>query len=160
MKTTNMNMKETKERKWHGLYVSIGDDWEVFEDVGVYVSDDELYDALEDGEIAEYFAYKVAADFLRFWKEDPNDSLAELFVNLIKALKEEDAYDVYTDEIDEALEAIENQEQDAIAADILGEILVDYTQVYDEGEWDFDEDEDPSECPYEMELYWDGGLVE
>ncbi len=151
----NTNMKE---RKWNGLYISIVNECEVYEDVGVYVSDEELDDALNNGEIAEYIAYKVAKNYIRYWNEQ-EPYTKDLLPNLLESLDEEDVYGNYADEIEAALEKIAEGKKNPIDAEELAEMLVEYTEVYDEGEWEFDEDEDSTECPYEMGLYWDGGLV-
>ena len=151
----NTNMKE---RKWNGLYISIVNDCEVYEDVGVYVSEDELYDALTNGDIAEYFAYRVARVYLDYWNKQ--DLYAkDLLPNLLESLNEEDVYGEYADEIEDALDKIAEGKQNPIVIDDLAEMLIEYIEVYDEGEWEFDEDEDSTECPYEIGLYWDGGLV-
>ena len=150
------NMETKKERNWNGLYVSIVNDCEAYDDVGVYVSDEERDEAIYNGDIADHFAHKVAMDYVRYWNEDKTN---DLLPNLLRSLDEEDVYGDYEDEIEEALEKIAEGKDNPIDVVEFAEMLLRYTEVYDEGEWEFDEDEDVTVCPYEIGLYWDDGLV-
>ena len=147
------------ERKWNGLYVSVLD-MATYDDVGVYVSDEELDDVLYSDELAEYFAREAAKYYINDWNAEKESMEFEeqLLVGMLESLKKEyeDRYAVRT--IDNALEKMAEMKENPIDVVELTELLLDFVEISAEGEWEFDDEEDQMECPYEIGFYWDGGL--
>ena len=88
----------------------------------------QLYNALDEGKLKKWYANIMADFYLDCWNNSCNTK-GEICVNFIKNLKESPAYDDYKEDIDKALEKIENEEQNPMAADVFEEILLNYTTL-------------------------------
>lgn len=147
---------KTDKKEWHEISVYIGEgwnEWKTYDNVGVFTRDEEFENALECESLTEFFANKLAKDFLGYWNSS-RDDYRENFVDLIYMLQESSAYDCYEEEIDTALELIEKGEQYPIDIDELQEIVLPYIEITDEGVYD-NEDKKTAEDYFKIAIYLD-----
>lgn len=147
---------KTDKKSWHEISVYIGegwDEWWAYYNIGVFVQDEKFEDALENESLNEFFANKMAKDFLRFWESSCDDD-RQLFIDLIDMLQESSAYGYYEEDIDTATEMIEKGEQDPIEIDVLQEIVLPYVEITDEGVYD-NGDKKAAEDYFKIAIYLD-----